>query len=175
MEGAPKFDIDSDEIFCQFVDEYVRTTVPDEEEEPELYEAVSSVQTHRKKHTKSCKKGKKTCRFNFPRPPAYATFISRPSVNDMADDVSDANGENDNDIMNAAKAKEILDKLAEILTDETKQTEFSIEEALQDAGFTSYEEFQLALRILAKKPSVVLKRDVKDAWINAYNPALLLA
>jgi hypothetical protein len=50
-----------------------------------------------------------------------------------------------------------------------------IDEALHEAGFSDYEEFKLALRKLSKKTSIVLKRGMKDVWVNPYNPALLRA
>jgi hypothetical protein len=51
----------------------------------------------------------------------------------------------------------------------------SIDDIILHAGFQSYEEFQQALTKIGKKPEIVMQREVKDAWINPYNPDLLRA
>ena len=78
VENAPVFDQDDDETVTAFVDRYSSCKLPDESEDPELHEKVKNVQMHNKSHSPSCRKGKKTCRFNFPKCVAKETFISRP-------------------------------------------------------------------------------------------------
>ncbi|XP_071177666.1 uncharacterized protein [Mytilus edulis] len=77
IEDAPLLDKADDQTVCDFVDKYVTCELPNNTEDPELHEIVSSVQQHSKHHTKSCKKKGTTCRFHFPRPPSEKTFISR--------------------------------------------------------------------------------------------------
>ena len=107
VEDAPKLNEDDDETVVAFVDRYISTELPDQEQDPELHEIVTSVQAHRRKHSKSCKKGKKECRFNFPKCVAKETFISRPH-----EDITD-----DENADKKEKAKECLAKLSKCLTE----------------------------------------------------------
>lgn len=78
IKDAPKFDDAFDEVIAQFIDEYVSCQLPDEKADPELHNIVKEVQSHSRNHTKSCRKGKKHCRFGYPKPPVKSTFITRP-------------------------------------------------------------------------------------------------
>ena len=78
IENAPILGVDKDKNVVQFIDKYISCEKPTEKEDPELHEIVSHVQSHSKKHFKSCKKKGTTCRFNFPRPISKRTFITKP-------------------------------------------------------------------------------------------------
>jgi hypothetical protein len=165
---SPKIGTDSDKTVTEFVDKYISCQLPDEDTDPELYEIVKAVQTHRQKHSKSCKKGKKKCRFNFPKCIAKETFINRPHE----PNTQDASCEDGNDDMSMNRAKECLKALAENLDNKTQQGR-SIDELVLEAGFADYDEFQHAMAKVATKTEIVMKRDAKDVWINGYNPDLL--
>ena len=77
VKDAPKLDENTDDEVTEFVDQYISCESPPETDS-ELHEIVNSVQVHTKKHTKSCRKTGKICRFNFPKPPSNRTFICRP-------------------------------------------------------------------------------------------------
>ena len=79
IENAPVYDKDDDDTIARFVDQYISCKLPDPVEDPELHDIVSNVQIHKKKHTPSCKKGNKTCRFNFPKCVTKETFVNRPN------------------------------------------------------------------------------------------------
>ena len=53
VKDAPQLDKTDDETVVKFVDKYISCQLPDETVDPELHEIVKSVQTHRKKHSKS--------------------------------------------------------------------------------------------------------------------------
>lgn len=72
IKNAPKIGVNTDEEVIEFVNKYTSCKLPSD---PVLLEKVTSMQQHSKRHSKTCKKGKKTCRFNFPRPPSMRTFI----------------------------------------------------------------------------------------------------
>lgn len=65
-------------MIAQFIDKYISCQLPDEKTKPELHNIVKEVQSHSRNHTKSCRKGKKHCRFGYPKPPVKSTFITRP-------------------------------------------------------------------------------------------------
>ena len=164
IEGAPKLGEDDDSEVCAFTDKYITAHLPDEQADPKFNETVRKVQAHRKKHTASCKKGKKTCRYNFPKCVAKETFINRP------DSINPDNEEEAK--IDVATAKKCLSKLAALLT-ESSIVDKSIEQVIKESGFDTYDQFQTAMRLVSTKTEVVLKRNTQDVWINPYNKDLL--
>ncbi len=77
VDGAPRLDEDNDEEVCAFVDRYVSCQLPGEDEEV-LRQIVMEVQMHRKGHSPTCKKGKKTLSLQFSSPPISA-YIHLPA------------------------------------------------------------------------------------------------
>ena len=171
VENAPVFDQDDDETVTAFVDRYISCRLPDESEDPELHEMVTNVQMHKKSHSPSCKKGKKTCRFNFPKCVAKETFISRPDSRSV---IEDEEIDESTKTISREKAKQCLADLAQSLT-APPERDISIDDIISQAGFQHYEEFQDALTLIGTKPEIVMRRDVKDAWVNPYNPDILRA
>ena len=171
VENAPVFDQDDDETVTAFVDRYISCKLPDESEDPELHEMVTNVQMHNKNHSPSCKKGKKTCRFNFPKCVAKETFISRPDGRSVTEDQETDEGTK---TISREKAKQCLADLAQSLT-APPERDISIDDIISQAGFQHYEEFQDALTLIGTKPEIVMQREVKDTWVNPYNPDLLRA
>ncbi|KAK6168643.1 hypothetical protein SNE40_019835 [Patella caerulea] len=178
IENSPKIDEDKDEDVVDFIDKYISSELPDKDHDPELHEIVNSVQRHSYKHTKSCKKNKTVCRFNFPRPPSKQSFICRSIDNydtNIPEQDENENGDNtcNNDKITQNTAKSLLEALWKALSDEEKNYT-SIDELYNDLGMTQ-ELFQKACEVLSKKNNVILKRNPKDVWINPYNPNLLRA
>jgi len=62
--------------FTKFLDKYVSTEIPSDDKK-ELIDLVTHLQIH--KHTETCQKKTKLCRFNFPRKPCTATKL-KPNV-----------------------------------------------------------------------------------------------
>ena len=170
-KGAPTLDTDDDQTVIAYVDKYISCQLPDEKTDPDLHKMVEKVQTHRKNHTNSCKKGKKKCRFNFPKCIAKETFINKPHEQDTDQENSSDNTDSD---ISMNRAKECLKALAESLESKTLGNT-SIEDLILQAGFADYDEFQRAMAKVATKTEIVMKREAKDVWINGYNPDLLRA
>lgn len=138
-----------------------------EEENKELFDIVSSVQLHSKAHTKTCKKGGKDCRFNFPRPCSLQTFIASPPKDE---DIEPKQSNNLNK-MSKNTAKDILKIFWDLLTAES---DLCTADILSHGNITQ-EILQEALNVLSQRPTVVHRREAKDCWVNPYNPALLHA
>ncbi|KAL1270842.1 hypothetical protein QQF64_029858 [Cirrhinus molitorella] len=84
VENAPKLNDeneDNDALVASFIDHYITCETP-REDETELFEVVNGVQKHSVRHSKTCRKNKTVCRFNFPRPPSSRTFITRGGSRD---------------------------------------------------------------------------------------------
>nr|XP_055041698.1 LOW QUALITY PROTEIN: uncharacterized protein LOC129429201 [Misgurnus anguillicaudatus] len=163
VENAPKLNDDdeaNDPVVVDFIDTYITCETP-AEQDIELFETVNSVQKHSTRHSKTCRKKNTVCRFNFPRPPSSRTFITRASN-------ADESKGNDED----ETASAIINKVKTALN--------------SDVNFDSVDAFFLFLGIdqtvfekaynkCSKKKSIVLKRNIKDIWVNQYNRDLLRA
>ena len=158
IENAPVLDVQSDEAICEFIDQFITSHTPKEEDDQEMYELVSHLQTHSKKHSKSCRKGNRACRFNFPRPPSTRTFIARPL-----------------DVTPEEKkiAKEKLTRLWDFANDPVNSS-LNAEQILNLASLTQ-DDFEKSICSVATKNTVYLKRTCSDLWTNNYNPSLLSA
>ncbi|XP_013383043.1 uncharacterized protein LOC106153597 isoform X2 [Lingula anatina] len=161
VQDAPILDRSEPTDVVSFIDKYVTCQLPHEEEP--LYEKVSKLQMHSKNHSRSCRKGNQTCRFNFPRQVSTRTFICKPIKLDE---------EQPKQIIRK-EAREALEKLAKITSDE-KNISLSAHQCLELAGMTQ-ESLEYSMGVLARKTIIVLKREPKECWVNQYNPHLLEA
>ena len=150
VENAPKFNIDSNETITKFIDKYITCALPDKKENEKLHEIVSNVQRHSYRHTKSCAKKNKKCRYSFPRPPCKNTFITHISEN-----------KNDTEI---EEAKQLLKKVIEQL--DTKECNYNSIDAVLNKIDSNYECYKRAFSLIGNKNSIILKRNVNEVWIN---------
>ena len=73
IKDAPKYDENSSEDVCEFIDQDITCSIP--EVEGKLKELVLQLQNHR--HSSYCKRNN-SCRFGFPHPPSDNTLIVEP-------------------------------------------------------------------------------------------------
>ena len=163
VKDAPNINDNSEDEITEFVDKYITCEMPPESD-AELREIVTSVQVHTKNHTKSCRKTKKVCRYNFPRPPSNRTFICKSLVQD--DDETPETKEAEE-----AKAKLTLKKIKQLLAD--KDQDFDEVDELFRAAETTQSAFEESLCAISNKQQIYLKRGITDQWINNYNPHLI--
>ncbi|XP_038139885.1 uncharacterized protein LOC119782800 [Cyprinodon tularosa] len=184
VEGAPVLDRDTDEEVIAFIDKYVTCQLPPEDDS--LYEIVSSVQQHSKRHSKTCKKNKTVCRFNFPRPPSSRTFICRgEKYQDTVKKCQCNLDETDttlkcvcsakkaDELMESDMANTILTKVKNALLDENS-TYSTVEDMFEGLGINQ-RLFEMAYKRCSRKTVVVLKRGMNEIWINQYSKPLLKA
>ncbi|XP_029910642.1 uncharacterized protein LOC115361416 [Myripristis murdjan] len=180
IEGAPQIDKNTDEEVIEFIDRYVTCELPSDDDT--LLDTVSSVQTHSKRHSKSCRKHKTTCRFNFPKPVTARTFICR--MRECKCDKNKKTGEAESNSENkpACKCFEDRDRMPKefahkILEDVKKAVERDVPPASVEDLFRSLrinqEIFERAYRRLEKKHKVVYRRGVNEVWVNQYSKKLL--
>ena len=93
---------DHPEIAKEVADAFMSCNVPSDN--PELKNTVTMVQKH--KHTKSCLKRGKGCRYGFPKLPVPETVIAQPLTGDTEDDKK-----------TLEKAKSVISKAINILED----------------------------------------------------------
>ncbi len=164
VENAPKLNEDNednDALVASFVDHYITCETP-REDETELFETVNGVQKHSVRHSKTCRKKRTVCRFNFPRPPSSRTFITRGG---SRDDLKSGDGKD--------AASTILEKVKRALA-HSETTYDSTEDFFESIGINQAL-FEKAYKQCSKKKMVVLKRSPKDVWVNQYNKHLLRA
>ncbi|KAI4872883.1 hypothetical protein NFI96_009167 [Prochilodus magdalenae] len=173
VENAPQVDKNDDDEVVAFVDRFVTCEMPSEDD-TQMYEIVSGVQRHSKRHSKSCKKRGTPCRFNFPRPPSSRTFITRHKTETRKDDEkgeSPKHSMNVNDIIDRELAEAIVKKVKDILLD--PEANFHSDDDLFASIGINQELFEAAYIRMTKKTTFVLKRKPCDVWVNQYNKELL--
>ena len=161
IKDAPILGKDSDQTVCDFIDEFISCHIPPQN--VDLHRKVSTFQKHSRNHTKSCKKGNRPCRFNYPRPVAKRTFISRPVSN------TDEHAPTENEVK---LAKTQLSAVWDILNRNLEDESISTDDLLQQAGMT-WETYKHLYNVATNKLSVNMQRDPKDCWTNNYSPPLL--
>ncbi|XP_061811977.1 uncharacterized protein, partial [Nerophis lumbriciformis] len=181
IEGAPQIYKNTDVEVAEFVDKYVTCELPSGDDT--LLEVVSSVQTHSKRHSKSCRKNKTVCRFNFPKPISARTFICK--IKECVCPKKGTGTEGDRTSENRPKCtcfddegrkmpKEVAKMFMERVKNAMGREEpfGSVEELFASVGINQ-EVFELAYRRLETKNKVVYRRGVNDTWVNQYNRNLL--
>ena len=128
-----------------------------------LKKTVSEVQIH--KHTKSCRKYNCICRYGFARFPSRRTFLTEPLPTDM--DLKEKK-----QILDSAKA--IMTKAKNILDDPGIDENMTFDEFLK-AIDTKEEDYEKALSTSHKGRVLVLKRSVKERFVNNFNEEMLEA
>ena len=172
VEDAPQYHgVDTNEETRQhivdFCDKYITTKYPSIEEDLELHNIVKEVQTHSRNHSKSCLKYHKTmCRFGFPRPIAYRTFICEPiKIN------------SDEDKERSKRAKEILREMNATLNELEKEktlSRYDFDSLLSKFNWT-YDDYEWALRVVHTRIVMIHKREPNARWVNQYNEEMLRA
>ena len=140
--------------------ELISCELPDSDEK--LRSIVSEVQRH--KHTKSCRKYTGSCRFGFPRLPSPKTFMTEP-IKDMDEDESE---------ILLKKATETLQLAKQILDDPECKDDMTYEEFLAKVGVKE-SDYLFYINLIHKTRTLVLKRSVKERYINNYNKEMLKA
>ena len=155
IKNAPKLNVDADHVVCNFINQYVRCNLPDDED---LSALVCKLQKH--KHSKTCrKKGK--CRFHYPRVPSPQTLIARQLNNGTCSE-QQLNEQSLKVMANIRKTLELKDLSKNI----------TLEELLLKAG-VSLDMYMSALQTCSKGNCIVMKRAPSETWINNYNPDVL--
>ena len=138
----------------QLAIELISCELSDSDEE--LRSIVGQVQRH--KHTKSCRKYSGSCRFGFPKLPSPKTFMTEP-IKDMDDEEKEKL---------VKKATETLKLAKEILDDPDCKDDMTFEEFLSKVGVNE-EDYLWYISIIHKTRTLVLKRNVRERYINNYN------
>ena len=162
-------------IVEEIIDKYVSCSIPEDNEH--LKELVTSVQKH-KIHKKTCYKNGKNgrCRFGFPRLPSQETVIADSTLlAGLPEEEQDSLIKEYQDILNEAR---------EILEDKDIDEDMSYESFIdllcsKMKKYKDYSEmnqaYKNALRTTKHGSIIILKRKVKERFINNYSAEWLTA
>ena len=138
------------------IDEWISCSLDNADKDVD--DVVKEVNVH--KHTKSCKKYGTNCRFNFPRLPSDETLIASPLPDDIPEEEK---------ATKLSNAKQILEKVKNYLIElEYEEVDIQLEDLLRNLDI-GYDDYKAALRISERGEVVVLKRSVKERYVNNYN------
>ncbi len=135
----------------------------------DVSEIVKAVQVHH--HTRTCRKYGSSCRFSYPKFPSDYTFIAQPLLQ--------------SDFKDEADYKQTKNMYKQILNDLKVQLEIMLEceedldqitlcEILKNCDIKK-DDYYKALSVSEKGPVVVLKRSLKELFVNDYNREWLRA
>ena len=156
---SPNID-DCEEAALRIAKELVTVEIP--EEEP-LRSIVLQVQKH--KHTATCRKRTAhACRFGFPKLPSEETIIAQPLSEGTEEEKKET----------YKKYADILSKARDYLEGESVNEDLSYYEFLKEIAVDP-EDYLAALQTTKSGRIMILKRSVKERFINNYNKEWLLA
>ena len=152
VDEAPKYEVDSVKKIQDYIDKFITCErhIPGDDAD------LGKVQCHR--HTHTCRKKGRVCRFNFPLPPMRCTQILEPLPIDMTEADKKSHRER------WTKIKKELDK------PDTQIMDFG--------NFIKHlnvleEEYLLAVRSTLVGPKVFLRRKPSNVRVNGYNATVL--
>ena len=150
-------DVD-DKTLTTLVESLLTCELPKDDDS--LLNIVNSVQIHH--HTKSCLKHNGKCRYGFPKLPSNKTIVAQPLPEDM-------DKEERKQLLE--KAKDTLRKAVDVLNggvefDEDIDLDDFVKLVDKDLSTDEYLRF---IGITEKGKSIILKRSVKERFVNNYN------
>ena len=158
VKGAPKIDVDEDDVICNFIDKYISGMLPSESEDTSyMRKLVTKYETH--SHSSYCRRNH-SCRFGFPKAPAIKTVICREP---------DGSSENSKALENSCA---ILGKVHQLIEKNTGEKHVGLEEILRQAN-VSVEEYMSAVKLTKRGRGIVLKRGIDDVYTNGSNHGVL--
>ena len=161
---CPKLTSETKDAYVEFVDKHVQASLPDNDNEAELYELVKTYQKHN--HSKTCRKYKNVnCRFNFGQFFMKKTIVAEPLDKNLNDEVK-------SDIL--SRRKEILclvkQKIDEVLNPSQENYDDTLTETdiLNLIGIAE-DEYYWALSVSPDSDfDLHLERPVDSCFINNY-------
>ena len=145
-------------------------------------EIAKKVNLHR--HTKACKKYSTDCRFSFPKFPVWKTVVASPSGS-ISDKEKAENEKILKDVKDVLTDEKTVDQImSNFNKSEENKSDFNLNRKLRirmllaAAGYDKDEDCELYLRALSFSKngySLILERDIDEAFVNPFNPEWILA
>ena len=141
-------------------DEWISVSLQNEDQE--VNKIVRKVNMH--KHTKTCKKKKPGCRFDFPKPPSEKTLVAGPAPDAMPIDELE-------------KLKSICQKVKERLNNiQPEEEDMCFDDFLKSIDLENqHDQYYKAISLSTRGKCLVLKRTIKERMVNNYHPKFMKA
>ena len=149
-----------EENLIKLLESLVSVELPDENDD--LLNIVGTVQRH--DHTKSCLKKHGRCRYGFPKLPSEKTILAKP--------LEEPDLEKRNKKIEAAKST--LNKAMELLNNPDLDENMTLDDFVEKIGVTK-EEYMDHISITEKGTTIIMKRRVKERFVNNYNKEMITA
>lgn len=174
IKGAPKYspEPDNENEVCLFIDIIISCKVYSPDKNLLMRELVNSRQTHR--HTHTCykksnrRKDEKICRFGIPFFPVDKTRIIHP-FSDEGDGLTKAELESRKEYKQLGKTIRLY---LEENSEELQNSNMSFEDFLNIFKCNTSDYFK-TVQSTMKCSKFLLKRSVREVYINNYNPLIL--
>ena len=155
VKDALRIGHNTDDEVCAFVDKYIIAVMskPCKENEHDI-----SMMKRLQKHTHSdyCRH-RKTCHFGSPKPPSNKTIICHKPVDEAKSTLKDA--------------KDVLEVVQHALRDtDTENPDITLDDILNNIALSMYMD---ALKVSPHGPTIILKRNPCDTYINQCNLNIL--
>merc|ERR1712051_778686 len=149
-----------EENLIKLLESLVSVELPDDNDE--LLNIVGTVQRH--DHTKSCLKYNGRCRYGFPKLPSEKTILAKP--------LEEPDLEKRKEKIEAAKVT--LKKAMELLNNDDLDENMTLDDFVEKIGVTK-EEYMDHISITEKGTTIIMKRRVKERFVNNYNKEMITA
>ena len=150
----------AEENMIKLVESLVSVELPDDNDD--LLNIVGTVQRHN--HTKSCLKNKGKCRYGFPKLPSEKTILAKP--------LEEPDLKKRKEKIEAAKST--LEKAMELLNNPDLDENMTLDDFVEKIGVTK-EQYMDHISITEKGRTIIMKRRVKERFVNNYNKEMITA
>ena len=149
-----------EENLIKLLESLVSVELPDDNDE--LLNIVGTVQRH--DHTKSCLKYNGRCRYGFPKLPSEKTILAKP--------LEEPDLKKRKEKIEAAKST--LKKAMELLNNPDLDENMTLDDFVEKLKVTK-EQYMDHISITEKGRTIIMKRRVKERFVNNYNKEMITA
>ena len=161
---CPKLNEDNKQAYIDFIDKHVQAYLPNEQEDPCLYELVKTYQKH--SHSKTCRKYKNIrCRFSFGQFFTNRTIVAEPLSDDIDEHIKTNILEKRRETLTLVK-----DKIDDVLNPSKPNYDSTLTESdvFKSIGITE-DQYYAALSISPDSDfELHLRRPIDSCFINNY-------
>ena len=161
---CPKLAAETKDAYVEYIDKHVQAFLPNENEDPELYNLVKMYQKH--SHSKTCRKYKNVnCRFNFGQFFSKHTIVAEPLEEEMDDEFRNRVLTGRTEVLSLVKQK--IDEVLNPSKD-TYDNTLTESDILNSIGI-SEDEYYRALSVSPDSDfNIYLRRPADSCFINTY-------
>ena len=163
----------------RFIDNFVSCSLTNDKFKG-IDSIVQEVQIHH--HTKTCRKYRTKCRFGYPKYPSDETIIAQPLRKEDFESEKQYKEKLLHLENTLKRVKDVLNEMDDLFHSKVEEDQKKLKE-IQEKGLDNVlfkakvtrQEYDEALRVSKNGKVIILKRTVKELWVNNYNPEWIRA